>query len=777
VFVLFVFAGGILLQGAESPKLASAEGPLPGYAGSSSCQQCHQHFYGLWAGSHHGLAMQPWSSAFAKQVLRAQGEDLEIRGVRYRVELAQGEMIEGGAKTEKRYRIAQVMGGKNVFYFLTPLDRGRLQVLPLGYDVRRQEWFDVAASAVRHFAPQPDAALDWRESPFTFNTACFNCHVSQLSNNSDLTTDTYHTTWTEPGINCETCHGPAAAHVQRARATPQGQPVQPLGLIATSSFSADQMNSLCGSCHAKMSPLSTSFSPGAPLYDHCAVVGLEQLDFYPDGRDLGENFTWTTWRLSPCLKSSQLDCLHCHTSSGRYRFAGETANQACLPCHASQVQNAAAHAHHKAGTPAATCVSCHMPVTEFARMRRTDHSMRPPAPAASLAFGSPNACNLCHADKDAAWTDQAVRQWQERDYQAPLLQRARWVAAARKQDWSALPSIIDYLAGLHREEVWAASLVQLLRPCDDERKWKGILPCLADPSPWVRAAAVDACADQLRSEMIGPLVAATRDSSRWVRIRAAAALAAWPLTTLSAPDRASLAKATDELQASLLARPDDSSSHYNLGNFYLARHDFAQAIAAFRTASQLDPKNVAPWVNASLAYNALGKNDGAEDALRHALTLDPTNAVASLNFGMLQAELGKPDQAEKAFRTAFTSDPQSAAAAYNLGVLLAAGHPDEALVWCRRAAELRPQDPKYAYTLAFSLAQQQQPDQAARVLEKALDRGVVDADCYLLLGALYQRSAKNAQVVTLWKRAAADTHLSELDREQFARRVRSGQER
>ena len=60
-----------------------------------------------------------------------------------------------------------------------------------------------------------------------------------------------------------------------------------------------------------------------------------------------------------------------------------------------------------------------MPETTFARMRRHDHTLLPPAPAATLAFGSPNACNLCHKDQDARWADGWVRKWYPRDYQAP----------------------------------------------------------------------------------------------------------------------------------------------------------------------------------------------------------------------------------------------------------------------------------------------------------------------------------------------------------------------
>jgi len=115
--------------------------------------------------------------------------------------------------------------------------------------------------------------------------------------------------------------------------------------------------------------------------------------------------------MSPCLKSGKLHCITCHTSSGRYRFkADDKANDACLPCHAEKVQNAASHTHHEAGSTGNQCVSCHMPTTSFARMNRTDHSMLPPAPSATIEFGSPNACNLCHSDKDAAWADAFVRE-------------------------------------------------------------------------------------------------------------------------------------------------------------------------------------------------------------------------------------------------------------------------------------------------------------------------------------------------------------------------------
>jgi len=61
-----------------------------------------------------------------------------------------GWVIEKGPKGQKKYPMEQAIGGKYVYYFLTTLERGKLQTLPVAYDVKRKEWFDKAASGIRH---------------------------------------------------------------------------------------------------------------------------------------------------------------------------------------------------------------------------------------------------------------------------------------------------------------------------------------------------------------------------------------------------------------------------------------------------------------------------------------------------------------------------------------------------------------------------------------------------------------------------------------------------
>ena len=102
-------------------------GMFGAYAGSSSCRECHESFYEKWAPSHHGKAMQPVTAEFVQTELTPLEAPLTVRGQTYRVDLGERQLVET-AKDGKvtRYTLQHAMGGKNVFYFLTLLDKGKL---------------------------------------------------------------------------------------------------------------------------------------------------------------------------------------------------------------------------------------------------------------------------------------------------------------------------------------------------------------------------------------------------------------------------------------------------------------------------------------------------------------------------------------------------------------------------------------------------------------------------------------------------------------------------
>ena len=683
--------------------------------------------------------MQPYTPKFAGAQLTPQQGDISIGKRKYRVESGGGRVLERGPDGERKLPIVHMMGGKNVYYLLTPVARGRLQVLPLAYDVHKKTWYDMAASGVRHFPDRRDEALDWTDRIFAFNTTCFNCHVTELATNYDLATDTYHTTWAEPGISCQSCHGVANEHVRVMEQAGDPKKVKDIKIIRTKNFTAAQMNDMCATCHAKLIPLSLTFRPGDKFFDHFDLITLDHVDFYPDGRNLGENYTYTSWLMSPCAKSGKLDCNHCHTASGRTRFEGEKSNQACMPCHEKEVRQPEEHGHHKAGSKGNGCIACHMPMTRFAAMGRSDHSMRPPTPATTIAFKSPNACNLCHADHDAAWADQWIRKWYKKDYQAEVLRRAELIDVARKRQWKRLPKMLAELQKAGGDEVYKASLVRLLHGCDDESKWPVLVGRLHDPSPLIRSSAASALAGHLTPQVVDALLATAADSSRLVRIRTAMSLAALrPQSLTNERNRVSLEKANRDFTTAMQARPDDWASHANLGNFYMEGRDFLAAASCFETATKLEPRQIGPMVNASMAYSNMDQIDKAEQSLRRALKMEPNSAAANFNLGLLLGEQGRLPEAEQALRAAMKADPQMAGAAFNLGVILGEKNLDEAIVWCQKAHDLRPNDPKYAHTLAFYKRKKGDIDGAVALLQKVIQDEPSYLNAYLLLGEIYE---------------------------------------
>jgi tetratricopeptide (TPR) repeat protein len=126
---------------------------------------------------------------------------------------------------------------------------------------------------------------------------------------------------------------------------------------------------------------------------------------------------------------------------------------------------------------------------------------------------------------------------------------------------------------------------------------------------------------------------------------------------------------------------------------------------------------------------------------------------------MLLGEQERVEEAELAFRKAFRADPALAAAAYNLSVILANDQIDEALEWGRKAAELRPDNPQYAYTLAYFLRQKGETDEAISVLQGILRQTPGFGDAYGLLGNIYEESGKREEAKALYQQALETDEL------------------
>jgi len=148
--------------------------------------------------------------------------------------------------------------------------------------------------------------------------------------------------------------------------------------------------------------------------------------FYKDGRFRQTTFLVEALERSQCFKKGGVSCTTCHDPHGHGSRSNltslkfpDTPDRMCTGCH-SDFQDAAAitrHSHHPAESPASRCVSCHMPRIMDALLFRTRYHQIDDIPNAEMTkrFGqeeSPNACLICHSDKDAEWAGDQLSRWQ-----------------------------------------------------------------------------------------------------------------------------------------------------------------------------------------------------------------------------------------------------------------------------------------------------------------------------------------------------------------------------
>ena len=127
IVVLGTFATDRYMLHAEPEHEISEDVKKVAYTGTTSCRKCHEKFYKLWAPSHHGLAMQPYTAELAQSKLTQQKDDIVIGKRSYRAEISgdEGFVLENGPEGKKKYPMLHVMGGKTVYYF-----GGRLRFPP-----------------------------------------------------------------------------------------------------------------------------------------------------------------------------------------------------------------------------------------------------------------------------------------------------------------------------------------------------------------------------------------------------------------------------------------------------------------------------------------------------------------------------------------------------------------------------------------------------------------------------------------------------------------------
>jgi len=407
LFGIFFIGGGLW----AIDKLRSM--PIPNnaeYMGSNACAACHDNEHKGWHDSLHPKMMQRVDKSGV--VVADFSEDAE--GLQFEL----GDAVWAiGSKWEQQFM------GHN----------GKTEtLLPGAWLVEQNKWKVTGWDGWK--VPEP-------------LKRCHGCHTVGLNTNTGE--------FIEPGVGCESCHGPGSWHIK----------TRGLGKIVSS---LDPQ--ICGQCHTRGKSLddkyffAAGYKPGDRLTDYFKerkpTPGQNSNKWWGNGRERKRHQEYYAWRQGGhvnSLKSLKENydgkygkvtnkCLNCHAakailSGGDDGLTLEEAEYGitCAVCHnvhgdldkprtSCDTCHGDGAYHHKKNnntdhivctdSAKVTCVNCHMPLTVKNGGGYTLHSHRfgiiPPED--SLKYGVPNSCGNggCHTDKSMEWLQSSYKSYYSR---------------------------------------------------------------------------------------------------------------------------------------------------------------------------------------------------------------------------------------------------------------------------------------------------------------------------------------------------------------------------
>jgi predicted CXXCH cytochrome family protein len=371
------------------------------YVGPDACAGCHPDEYARWSQSLHRVMNAKASDPGA---VIGNFDNAALGDAHFTRDATGFAMTIGGV----HYRVTRTIGRRALQEYVGIEDGHTDEVrLPFGWWPHAGGWQPQIAFDpwLTEFDPHPTAP--WAERcPWCHSTYPFEQRIARASGPTHLGHGMEQWFTSAPGggaqntdrldvaaqittgISCESCHLGGREHANGAAIhfVPHGAVAR--AAVPDEPFEQERrdpaiVNAICAQCHSGPSPR---------LVDHTALRNSSE------AIDLAA---------SPCTGIKCTDCHDPHRADAR---ADEQRSiDACVHCHDSLADAAAARAHAGDGHGSVTCLDCHMPklVMGIDRYVRT-HRISSPTNVAILRDAQPNACNLCHLDRSLAWTADAL---------------------------------------------------------------------------------------------------------------------------------------------------------------------------------------------------------------------------------------------------------------------------------------------------------------------------------------------------------------------------------
>nr|WP_231603762.1 hypothetical protein [Neorhodopirellula pilleata] len=479
---------------------------------------------------------------------------------------------------------------------------------------------------------------------------CAECHSTNLQRNFDVSTQKYHTTFSEIDVSCEACHGPASLHVEMARGNSLfWDRHRGFGLTKLKGEDSHPQLETCAPCHSRRGVLDGSFHGGNAYHDHFNLELLREDTYHADGQIKDEVYVYGSF-LQSKMYHKGIRCSDCHDPhSLKLKHPG---NETCTSCHQhpSGKYDTPSHHHHAVGSEGAQCVNCHMPNTTYMEVdARRDHSFRIPRPDLSVTLGTPNACSSCHVkdqiesisvakrdrltlyqdwlqaaeqgDREVAdaitktdqWCDDACEKWYGTERQKPT-HFAEALTALRTDDRAGVEQALrlivrdeslapviarataldELISRGHREGTAAAK--QLIEQNATSEPIEPILLASA-------ARAMSVASPSVAKSALLPLL---KNPSRLVRSEAAKALvASGGYQTMVGTAAREVDEVLDDVKDELMYASDRAGSHMAWAMLSEQRGDYVEAITAYQNAIAVEPEMTGARTNLAALLDSL----------------------------------------------------------------------------------------------------------------------------------------------------------------------------
>lgn len=305
---------------AFTPVAQAAAPPASQFAGNQACAECHKSEFELHHGSKHAVTLRVADKATLASLAPSPGAingtpfALAEQEGKYHLERV-GQPIPGGA-------IQYAFGsGKTVITFVGDTASDRLTEFGVSYRPHAKAWC-ITPGQERISGTRLGTVNELGRA-----RRCISCHAVAVKPDA-----------AEPepgflGVGCESCHGPASAHIAAVKSG-----ASDIKMERITTWGAARIDAVCARCHRGTDDLSLG-----------ALETNSTARFQPYGLEM-----------SPCFKKSgdKLSCVTCHNPHTDVSTDQHAYEKACLSCHSP-----ASTPHNKVCpvNPKDKCIGCHMP--------------------------------------------------------------------------------------------------------------------------------------------------------------------------------------------------------------------------------------------------------------------------------------------------------------------------------------------------------------------------------------------------------------------------------